>query len=847
MVKLIIDNPKDLIGFELIDNNITHTPEYQSNYSSIKSIYQRILLDAEHWDYREYQLSCAAIMASRDRNIFNYDMGTGKAQPLSAIVYCPEGPRKISELTPGSFVLTPNGRAKVSSIHPQGLSSIYRIVFSDNSFTLCTSSHLWSVSYRDNPTPFICNTQSISSLLTSKSYRSNPLYIPLCSPASFSSQPISILPYQLGCIISETFRTPYSISNLYSSSQLCSLGLYSLKPENKFIPKEYLYNSTTVRLLVLQGLFDSNSTILKHNNSVVAILYTTKSKRLGENIKFLVQSLGGTCVIKKYNQKEHYNHTSIVYSLTINLPEYITPFKDPAKILDYTNVIEPSRIIKKIEEVGTEEAVCIKLDNEEGLYLTDQFIVTHNTTICGLAIEDYCIKQWGDLKVAPPGSIQIFIPNLLSAQRWIQDLSFFKLKDFFSVISSKSSLSSSSPIFILPLDLPKQIPHKSTGFGFVSDYLISLNPHLVIIDEVHNCQVGTQRTKQLSKIIRSCSKVTALSGTLSEGKLSDIHNLCSFIYPSWPFSSASTFTKSFGSLVKLPHYLGYDSSLSKTLHRLNPSQASQYKLLLDNYIHRLTLSDPSVSKSIRIPHANIQVSGFPPTTEQLTVHKEYVERHYSLIKQAVNAVSIRDRGEALKIIHPLVLLCDGNENSPKLQELGRIVSKAKRTAIFTTYKKSGRLVTEFLKSKFGNDKVLRLYSSDEQEEIVNCTPQQRIELVDKFMYDSNIKAGVFSIKLAGESINLTSADCVIIFGLPWQIKSIKQAIYRAVRPGNTFPQVDVHFLYHYGLIDEYQVLLASEKIKSSITCENFYNFLSPSFEDTDTSFNAANILKNLLS
>lgn len=848
MVKLIIDNPKDLIGFDLLDHNITHTPQYQQHYSSIKRIYQRVLLLADHWDYREYQLSSSAIMASRPRNIFNYDMGTGKAQPLSSIVYCPDGPKRISDLSPGSSVLTPSGVSTVHSIHPQGLSTIYRIVFSDNSYTLCTSSHLWSVSYKDNPNPFISNTQSISSILFSKTYRSNPLSIPLCSPASFSSQPVPIPPYQLGCIISENYRTPYSISNLYSSSQLCSLGLYSLKSENKFIPKEYLYNSVSTRLLVLQGLLDSNSTLLRHKETVIAVLYTTSSKRLSENVKFLVQSLGGTCVVKKHNEKPNPNITNTVYSLTINLPPYLIPFKDPAKILDYKNVIEPLRVIKKVEEVGKEEALCIKLDDEQGLYLTDQFIVTHNTTICGLAVEHYCNKQWGDLTLAPPGSIQIFVPNLLSAQRWLQDLSFFSINGFFSLIPSKSSLSSPSPIFIIPLDLPKQLLPKSLPFDFVSDFLLSLNPHMVIIDEVHNCQFGTLRSKHLSKIILNCPLVTALSGTLSEGKLSDIHNLCSFIYPDWPYSSSSSFTKAFGSVVKLPHYLGYDSSQSKSLHRLNPSLAPQYKQLLDNFIHRLTLSDPSVSKSIRIPSANIQVSGFPPTPEQLTVHKEYVERHYTLIKQAVNAVSIRDKAQALKVIHPLILLCDGNQYSPKLEEVRRIVSNSNKTAIFTSYVKSGRLVTEFLKSIFGANTVLRLYSTDEHEEIVNCSPQHRIELVDKFMYDSNIKAGVFSIKLASESINLTSADSVIMFGLPWQIKAIKQAIYRCVRPGNTFPSVNVHFLYHYGLIDEYQVLLASEKIKSSITCENFYNFLSsPSLSPSDTSFNASSVLKNLLS
>lgn len=851
MVKLIIDDPNALTGFELIDSSIVNTPEYKKNYERIKKNYLKLLLEAEHWEYREYQPECASIMSTRRRNILNYDMGTGKAQPLSATVYCPEGAKRIGELVPGDVVLTPSGGAKVKSIHPQGLSTIYRIIFSDNSSTLCTSSHLWSVYHCNNlepQTPLLATTEAINLKLSCKDYRLDPFAIPLCNAISFSSLPVPISPYHLGCIISETYLCEYSLSAYYSLSQLSASGIRSFKPEQKFIPKQYLFNSSDIRILLLQGLFDSNSTIVKDNDVVLCVLYTTKSKTLADDIKFLVQSLGGTCTTKKNNQKYNFSNSSL-YTLSINLPSCIIPFKDPSKVLEYKNVIEPRRVIKRIVEEGVEEAVCIKLDNEEGLYLTDEFIVTHNTTICGLAIEDYCIQEWGDLSLAPPGAIQIFVPNLLSSQRWLQDLSFFKLKNFFSIISSKSCLPSTSPILICTLDLPKQIRHKSIKCNFMSDYLVSLKPHMVIIDEVHNCQHSSERTRQLSKIVKHTPRVTALSGTLSEGRLSDIHHLCSFIYPEWPYTSPSSFSKHFGSNVKLPHYLNYDSSKSKTLQRLNPFLSSEYKHLLDNYIHRLSLLDPFVSKSIRIPTANVEVSGFPPTKEQLTVHREYLEKHYSLIKRVAEAqvTSFRDKAEALTIIYPLIMLCDANENSPKLHELERIVNKSNRTAIFTAYKKSGRLVTEFLKSRFGSERVLRLYSTDEEEEVTTCTPEQRVELVDQFMLDPAIKAGVFSIKLAGESINLTSADCVVLFGLPWQIKTIKQAIYRAVRPGNTARQVNIHFLYHYGLFDEYQVRLASEKVLSSISCENFYSFTSNNKDaPNDTSFDAATVLKNLI-
>src|SRR5690606_8015955 len=42
---------------------------------------------------------------------------------------------------------------------------------------------------------------------------------------------------------------------------------------------------------------------------------------------------------------------------------------------------KPTRLIESITKVGTEECTCISVDGESKTYLTNDFIVTHNTTL----------------------------------------------------------------------------------------------------------------------------------------------------------------------------------------------------------------------------------------------------------------------------------------------------------------------------------------------------------------------------------------------------------------------------------------------------------------------------------
>lgn len=75
--------------------------------------------------------------------------GSGKALPLDALVLTPRGWVPNGELRPGDLVMHPSGEAvKVASVHPQGDLPVVRIWFSDGRFADCCRDHLWHVKVR---------------------------------------------------------------------------------------------------------------------------------------------------------------------------------------------------------------------------------------------------------------------------------------------------------------------------------------------------------------------------------------------------------------------------------------------------------------------------------------------------------------------------------------------------------------------------------------------------------------------------------------------------------------------------------------------------------------------------
>lgn len=75
--------------------------------------------------------------------------GSGKALPLDAFVLTPRGWVRNGDLQPGDLVIHPSGDAvQVVSVHPQGDLPVVRIWFSDGRHADCCKDHLWHVKVR---------------------------------------------------------------------------------------------------------------------------------------------------------------------------------------------------------------------------------------------------------------------------------------------------------------------------------------------------------------------------------------------------------------------------------------------------------------------------------------------------------------------------------------------------------------------------------------------------------------------------------------------------------------------------------------------------------------------------
>jgi len=139
--------------------------------------------------------------------------------------------------------------------------------------------------------------------------------------------------------------------------ELNLLGTYS---HTKFIPDSYLFSSKKSREALLNGLIDTDGYI--NNKNLFEI--STVSEQLKNDIVFLCRSLGKQVCVTEYARKPGSAFgTRKIYRIT--------------ELKGRKYGIQ----IKSIKPTGSfTEMQCIKVSNSDSLYITDNFIPTHNTT-----------------------------------------------------------------------------------------------------------------------------------------------------------------------------------------------------------------------------------------------------------------------------------------------------------------------------------------------------------------------------------------------------------------------------------------------------------------------------------
>lgn len=373
------------------------------------------------------------------KNIFAHGVpGSGKAQPLYSKILTPNGWKTMGEIEIGDEVLTPEGNiTKVIGTFPQGEKDIYEIVFHDGSKARCCLEHLWKVHVPYSWTrkkavpPKIVDTKFLIDFLQEKETRKSNknISIDLIDPINTPNITLPIDPYIIGCLIGDgclVSNTPrftssdyeiieniqtklneeliikkinsskydYNITdkNAYKNREnsltklLKDLLLFNKKSYEKEIPEIYMKSGTEQKMELLRGLLDTDGTVEKTRSNQVS--FSTTSKKLAQQVQTLIWSLGGLCTItEKYPTYTHNGEKRtgrLSYRAWIKIKNNSELFKLKRKKDLCRTTYDPHQYRRKIKEInyiGKEEAKCIMIEDDNHLYITDDYTITHNTFI----------------------------------------------------------------------------------------------------------------------------------------------------------------------------------------------------------------------------------------------------------------------------------------------------------------------------------------------------------------------------------------------------------------------------------------------------------------------------------
>jgi replicative DNA helicase len=354
----------------------------------------------------------------------------GKAQPLDAKVLTPHGWKAMGDLAVGDAVASIDGRASiVTGVFPQGEREVFEVTFSDGRSTQACAEHLWRVHYRDWPTPRVMSTAEVARKLGCVRYQGR-LWIDMPAGEWGGNDELPIDPWILGALLGDgCFRgskltlstavdemlerlrerlpealeihaaggVDYRIAQRGGAhakgdagvrpnpvmAALASLGLRGLQSHEKFIPRPYLDAGRRSRLDLLRGLLDTDGWVERFGT----VRFSTSSRRLADDVIELARSVGAWCSMRTkrtaFTHRGEWRAGRDAYVLTITHPTPRSLFLLSDKQLRAPERLQRRRkpVFVSIEPVGRKPTQCIAVSHPSRLYVTDEYVVTHNTAL----------------------------------------------------------------------------------------------------------------------------------------------------------------------------------------------------------------------------------------------------------------------------------------------------------------------------------------------------------------------------------------------------------------------------------------------------------------------------------
>lgn len=720
-----------------------------------------------------YQQDIFHKMIAAKRSICSMTMGAGKAQPLSKKLLTPAGWKLMGDIKVGDMVIGSNGKpTMVTGVFPQGVKDVYRVTMTDGSTTECCDDHLWLV-----------KTETQHSVKALKELRTQLLdasdnskwFIPMVQPVEYEPQePLPVDPYLLGSLL--------DAGTLGKKNSLVD-RLRNLNLVGKHIPQQYKLASIENRLAVLQGLFDASG-----NNGKTGVEYTSPSLQLAQDVRELVQSLGGTATITESMRKIG----GVCYRLQVNLPTSMQPFRLTRKLDEYDAKTKhfPRRAFREVEFVGQKEAQCISVAADDHLYVTDDFIVTHNT-MTTIACYAWLLKH-----VNPDATMLVVGPKSLLTQ-WKREID--------------RSVGTWAPVGVTVLDKPALIDRWFVGdkklgqVGVVGYHMISRHIEkmaarsytAVVVDEVQFAR--NSETKLWNALDQLKSEyLFTLSGTVVENKLADLYSVMQIVDvkalgPKWKFE---TDYHEINNITRTKILLGATKNMDQLRQKLAPRLFAYTQLKLPpltTITHRIVNSETEQRLTDNFLYEAKQLIA-QSLTKPLTFGQQAMLQAYLLkARQACCSAELITKGTI--------------PNTPKkLQVFKKIiedvcVNRGKKIVVFSEWTQMISILQKET-TKLGLASVL--YTGDQ-------TSKARDAAVIKFQTDPNCKV-FFASDAGGVGLDglQFASNVVLHFELPWNPAKLDQRTGRVYRLGQNNP-CECYYIVAKNSIEEGIELLLQNK------------------------------------
>jgi len=305
----------------------------------------------------------------------------------------------------------------------------------------------------------------------------------------------------------------------------------------------------------------------------------------------------------------------------------------------------------------------------------------------------------------------------------------------------------------------------------------------IIADEAQYLKNNNTQNAKAIKDIKADTRY-ALTGTPIENSLAELWSIFDYIMPGYLFTY-----KKFKTLYEAPIIKDNDT---KAMEKL--------KMLIEPFVLRRTKKQVLTE----LPDKTITVLNNEMEEEQNKIYLSYLAQAKEDVADIVklkgyerSQIQILTALTRLRQIccHPSLFVDGYNEKSGKLEQCMEIlksgIEAGHKILLFSSYTSMFEIIEKELKKD--NIKYFKLTGSTKVSD--------RINLVDEFNENENIKVFLISLKAGGTGLNLIGADMVIHYDPWWNQAAENQATDRAYRIGQK-KNVQVYKLITKNSIEE---------------------------------------------